>query len=72
MTTKIENTLEAGENVRYQIEDGVLTIVVDLEKTIGLSSTGKMMGIGSTGGFTRIGNSPRGKTMSLNLYLGEK
>ena len=71
-----ENTAELAQNIRYKIEDGVLYLVIDLEETIGPSSSGKMMGIASTGGFTRFssagGISPRNKPMSLNLYLGEK
>lgn len=62
-----------GQNIRAKQEDNLLVLVIDLEETIGPSSSGKMMGIASTGGFTPLfAQSSRGKTIKLNLYLGEK
>jgi hypothetical protein len=70
-----------NDNIWFQIapnlkakQDGTdLTLVIDLAKTVGPSSSGKMMGIASTGGFTQLPvENPRGKEIKLNLYLGEK
>lgn len=60
------------DNGTVTIEGGTLTIVVDLTKTLGPSNSGKMETIASTGGFQKLGTSPRSKALSLNLYLGEK
>lgn len=57
-----------GENVlAVKQDDGKLILIIDAKETIGLSSTGKMMGIASTGGFQSI---PGG--LKLNLYVGKK
>ena len=56
-----------GENVKCLRQDGKLILVIDEGVEIGPSSSGKMMGIASTGGFAAI---PGGR--KLNLYLGKK
>lgn len=62
-----------GQNVTAKQEGDNLILVIDLSKTIGPSSSGKMMGIASTGGFIPLfAQSPRGKPIKLNLFLGEK
>jgi len=61
-----------GQNVQAKQEGDTLLLAIDLSKTIGLSSSGKMMGIASTGGFTPLfATTERGKQIKLNLYLGE-
>lgn len=62
------NTMsECGENVLATMHEQFLVIVIDIAKTIGPSSTGKMMGIGSTGGFAAL---PKG--LKGNVYVGKK
>ena len=59
---------KVGENIKFWLEnDGVLTLVIDTKKEIGLSKSGKMMGIASTEGFTHLVND-----LKLNLWLGKK
>lgn len=63
-----------ANNLRYSVDGTTLTLIIDLETTVGPSKSGKMMGIANTGGFMPIPvTSPRGeeKAVKLNLYLGE-
>ena len=63
-----KNLQELGQNIKYMHIDGdKLVIVIDTVQTIGLSSTGKMMGIASTNGFVQMASG-----MKLNLWLGKK
>jgi hypothetical protein len=62
------NTMpNAGENIIADVKDNHLIVVVDLSKEIGLSSTGKMMGVASTGGFVQLPGGVKG-----NIYIGKK
>lgn len=67
---------QIGQNVTAKQTGNTLVLEIDLEQTIGLSSSGKMMGIASTGGFVPVPvfnlDLLRGKAIKLNLYLGEK
>jgi len=64
---------DVGENVKVTQVMNKLYIEIDLEKTIGASSSGKMTGIGSTGGFVSLPvESSRGKKIKMNLYMGDK
>lgn len=56
-----------GENVRAGIINDQLVIIIDPDKKIGLSSTGKMMGVASTNGFAQIPGDLKG-----NIYIGRK
>jgi hypothetical protein len=56
-----------GENLLATIQDGKLILVIDTTQEIGLSSTGKMMGIASTGGFTALPGGLKG-----NVYVGKR
>lgn len=67
VTLDLAGGREIGENVLVLREAGKLIIVVDESKTIGLSSSGKMMGVASTGGFTAAGGE-----LKINLYIGKK
>ena len=67
MEIEIEKAERVGENVRFLRQDGKLILVIDEGVEIGPSSSGKMMGVASTAGFTAI---PGG--LKLNLYLGKK
>jgi hypothetical protein len=58
---------EAGENVLATKQGSLLVIVIDTAKTIGPSSTGKMIGHGSTGGFAALPGNLKG-----NIYVGKK
>jgi hypothetical protein len=62
------NFTRLSDNLLFKLDDKKLIIVVDLSQTIGLSSSGKMMGIASTGGFQAVPGTPA----KLNLYLGKK
>ena len=69
---KFEEMQVVANNVRITQEEDILFIAVDLSRTLGLSKSGKMMGIGNTGGFQAIPvDNPRRKVTKLNLYLGE-
>ncbi len=71
MTEKIEipstNFQPVGENIQAVLQDGFLYLVIDTSKTIGLSTSGKMMGIASTGRFQTL---PGG--FKANMYIGKK
>ncbi len=67
MNVNIDNAERVGENVKCLRQDGKIILVIDENGDIGPSSSGKMVGIASTGGFTTI---PGG--LKLNLYLGKK
>ncbi len=62
-----ETMQEVGENVRATKVGSALVIVIDTTQEIGLSSTGKMMGLGSTGGFQALPGGLKG-----NIYVGRK
>lgn len=55
-----------GDNVEAAMDGKILVIRIDTGKTIGLSSTGKMMGVGSTAGFKSL---PDG--LSGNIWVGK-
>ena len=57
---------EFGDNIRADLVGGKLIIVIDTEQEIGLSSTGKMMGVASTGGFIKLPGGLKG-----NIYIGK-
>lgn len=71
MTEKIEIDLnklqDIGNNVKATLHDELLILIIDPAQTIGLSSTGKMMGIASTNGFVMMPGGLKG-----NLYIGKK
>jgi hypothetical protein len=58
---------EVGDNVRATKVGNTLVIVIDTTHEIGTSSTGKMMGYGSTGGFAALPGGLKG-----NVYVGRK
>ncbi len=62
-----ETMQEVGDNVRAAKVGSALVIVIDTTQEIGLSSTGKMMGLGSTGGFQALPGGLKG-----NIYVGRK
>jgi hypothetical protein len=45
----------AGRNVQASVKDGVLWLAVDLRTVVGPSKTGKTTIVGTTSGFTRLG-----------------
>lgn len=67
MEINLNDAERVGENVRMLRQDGRIILIIDEAAEIGPSSSGKMMGVASTGGFTAI---PGG--CKLNLYLGKK
>ena len=56
-----------GENIAAIVQDDQLILVVDTKQEIGLSSSGKMMGIASTEGFTKMPGNLKG-----NVWIGKK
>lgn len=52
-------------NLKYEIKDGVLVIGIDLSKSVGPSSTGKSMLIGTTHGIVDVGD---GVQLSVNAF----
>ncbi len=67
ITINPDTMQEVGENVRATKQGNLLVLVIDTTNEIGLSSTGKMMGLGSTGGFQALPGGLKG-----NVYVGKK
>jgi hypothetical protein len=63
----VDQLQEVGDNIVAGVVENKLILVIDTEQEIGLRSTGKMMGVASTGGFTRL---PGG--LSGIIYIGKK
>lgn len=76
-TVKDDNILEVdlekaksiGDNIHVVEVDGMLVLIVNPAETIGESNSGKMMGIASTGGFTKI---PGDLHLKINMYIGKR
>jgi hypothetical protein len=64
----LSNLSVLSQNLSATVQDGKLILVIDLSKNIGLSSSGKMIGIASTGGFQAVPGTPA----KINLYVGKK
>jgi len=59
---------EVGNNLKATVVDGKLILVIDLSKEVGLSNSGKMMGVGTTvGGFAPLPGGVKG-----NVWIGKK
>ena len=56
-----------GDNIKASLVDNQLVLVIDITKNIGPSSSGKMIGYGSTGGFASLPGGFKG-----NVYIGKK
>jgi hypothetical protein len=70
MSQIIINTNEmrqVGDNLMAAIQDGKLILVADLNEDLGPSSSGKMTGVASTGGFQAFPSGLKG-----NVYIGKK
>jgi hypothetical protein len=67
ITVDLSHAELVGNNVKALEVGGRLVLVIDTRQEIGLSSSGKMMGIASTGGFTLL---PQG--LKGNIYIGKK
>ncbi len=65
LTINLDQAQQVGRNLRAMQNGDLLILVIDTTKTIGPSSTGKMTGVGSTGGFQNLINGLRG-----NVYVG--
>lgn len=66
-----QGKLSRYENYQMSIEDGILTITVNLKETeveTAPSSTGKMLIIATTAGFTNIPKS----SARINMTIGRK
>lgn len=66
-----EGKITRHENYQTKIEDGILTITVNLKETevqTAPSSSGKMIIISSTAGFTNI----PGSSQRMNMTIGRK
>ncbi len=62
-----ETMQEVGENIKATKQGNLLVLVIDTSVEIGESSSGKMMGNASTGGFTALPGNLKG-----NIYVGRK
>lgn len=58
---------EVGENLKAAKQGSLLVLVIDTSEEIGPSSSGKMMGLASTGGFAGFPGGLKG-----NVYVGKK
>jgi hypothetical protein len=57
----------SGFELKIGEVNGLIVIIIDPTVEIGESSTGKMMGVASTGGFTKLSGA-----LSGNIYIGKK
>lgn len=59
-----------GKNVSYEVNaKNQLVITVDLNKEVGMSKSGKTMGIGTTNGNTKIQDKEENEVIfGLNVY----
>lgn len=64
---KQSELVETGQNIKATKQGTLLILVIDTSTEIGLSTSGKMMGVASTGGFTAIPGGLKG-----NIYIGKK
>jgi hypothetical protein len=67
ITLNEEQLVEVGSNIKAVQQGNLLILVIDVREELGPSSTGKMTGVGSTGGFTRFP-----ANLSGNVYIGRK
>ena len=67
LNIQTEQLAEIGDNVKAFKQGDLLVLVIDTRQDLGLSSSGKMTTVASTGGFT-----PAPGGTKLNLYLGKK
>jgi len=67
ITINTELTNIVGENILATIVEGKLILIIDTTQEIGLSSTGKTMGVGSSSGFK-----PLPGNLTGNIYVGKK
>jgi hypothetical protein len=67
LTINTDQMREVGDNVLATVQDGKLILVMDTSVDLGPSSSGKMTGIASTGGFQGFPGGLKG-----NVYIGKK
>jgi len=67
LTIDLSKAVPAGENLLAVQVGDLLVLVTDTTKDIGPSSSGKMAGIASTGGFQALPGGLKG-----NVYVGRK
>lgn len=67
ITINPDTMQEVGENIHAARQGDLLILVIDTTQEIGLSQSGKMMGLASTGGFAPLPGGLKG-----NLYVGKK
>ena len=67
ITIDTNSLSEVGENIKAVVTDGQLVLVINTKENIGPSSSGKMIGVGSTGGFAVLPGGLKG-----NIYVGKK
>jgi hypothetical protein len=67
ITINPDTMQEVGDNVKAMQQGDLLVIVINTKREIGESSSGKMMGYGSTGGFAALPGNLKG-----NIYVGRK
>jgi hypothetical protein len=67
ITIDLSTAQDVGNNVDAILQDGLLILIIGVEKPIGPSSSGKMIGYGSTEGFANMPGGFKG-----NVYVGKK
>lgn len=67
ITINTDQLSEVGENLKAILVDGKLVLITEVDKSIGPSSSGKMDGVCSTGGFAPLPGGLKG-----NVYIGKK
>jgi hypothetical protein len=67
ITINTNELRQVGDNLQATVQDGKLILVIDTSMDLGPSSSGKMIGIASTGGFQAFPSGLKG-----NVYIGKK
>lgn len=67
ITINTDSMMQVGDNVKAAKQGSLLVLVIDTSEEIGPSSSGKMIGHGSTGGFASLPGNLKG-----NIYVGRK
>lgn len=60
-----------GRNARYTVENGILTITVDLSKNLGNSESGKSVLIANSGGHQQLQGLDDGRLVKVNLTVSQ-
>lgn len=69
MDIDLSKAKAVGDNIQAVIVGFKLVLVIDIDENLGISSSGKTIGVASTGGITKVSGT---EGLKLNLYLGRR